>query len=182
MFTVFKSQTSQAGGLSLAGSGSGQGQGDRVKLVQEGTLWSGSGTCAGSKLALSFSSQTLRRKDTFRALTPVNSFVAQMERILLVCLLYLWKFIAVSFWFVFFFLNSGDLPDEKEPTCFSFHLFTLHLHLFALQICVRWDPEQTDLLGGILSWGGRGAGTGQSLRSLLTQAVLWFCDTLIYVL
>lgn len=142
MFVVLKSQTSQAGRLSLARSGSGQGQGNRLKSVQTGTLWSGSGTCAGSKLAPSFSSQTLKRKDSFSTLTPVNSFVAQLERIVLVPLPYLQKFIAVSFCSVFFFLNSGDLPDEKEPTYFTFHvLIILLLHLFTVQICTGWDPE-----------------------------------------
>lgn len=141
LFTVLKSQTCQAGRLSLAGSGSGQGQGDRLRLVQEGTLWSGSGTCADSKLGLSFSSQTLRRKDAFRALTPVNSFVAQLERILLVSLPH-----CCIFSFCIFFLIQVIYQMKKNPLI----LFFIYRHY--IYIFLHYKSSLVGALSKLIYW------------------------------
>jgi len=51
-------------------AGHGHGDGNGLRMVQEVNLLSESGNSTGSVFARSFSSQTLRRKDGFRTLTP----------------------------------------------------------------------------------------------------------------
>ena len=43
---------------------------------------------------------------------------------------------------------------------------------------VGWDPGQPDLVEGVAAH-GKGVGNGRALRSLPTQAIMLFCDSMI---